>query len=103
MKIRINHSDLELIQGDITESETDAVVNPANSELILGDGVAGAIRKKGGAPFRMNATGSEIARSGKPSSPQEDNCVQSMLFMPLAQDGGKGTRKTNLRTRPSNV
>ena len=48
MKIRINHSDLELIQGDITESEPDAVVNPANSELILGVGVAGAIRKKGG-------------------------------------------------------
>ena len=48
MKIHINHSDLELIQGDITESETDAVVNPANSKLILGDGVAGAIRKKGG-------------------------------------------------------
>ena len=39
---------LKLIQGDITERETDAIVNAANSNLILGAGVAGAIRRKGG-------------------------------------------------------
>jgi O-acetyl-ADP-ribose deacetylase (regulator of RNase III) len=39
---------LELVEGDITEMDTDAIVNPANSRLILGGGVAGAIRRKGG-------------------------------------------------------
>ncbi|MHC4623512.1 MAG: macro domain-containing protein [Planctomycetota bacterium] len=48
MKIQINNSVLELIEGDITEMQTDAIVNAANAQLILGGGVAGAIRKKGG-------------------------------------------------------
>ena len=39
---------LELIQGDITEMKTDAIVNAANAALQLGGGVAGAIRRKGG-------------------------------------------------------
>jgi O-acetyl-ADP-ribose deacetylase len=35
-------------QGDLTESECEAVVNAANTDLMLGGGVAGAIRTKGG-------------------------------------------------------
>ena len=37
-----------LREGDITEQEVDAIVNAANSALVLGAGVAGAIREKGG-------------------------------------------------------
>ncbi len=48
MQIEINHKTLELVEGNITEQETDAIVNAANSSLILGAGVAGAIRSKGG-------------------------------------------------------
>ena len=35
-------------QGDLTEMDTDAIVNAANNDLKLGAGVAGAIRRKGG-------------------------------------------------------
>ena len=46
--IRLNGTQLELIEGDITVLDVEAIVNPANEELKLGSGVAGAIREKGG-------------------------------------------------------
>ena len=46
--MKVKDTEILLIQGDITEQDTDAVVNAANRELILGGGVAGAIRRKGG-------------------------------------------------------
>lgn len=39
---------IHLLQGDITDSDAEAIVNAANTDLWLGAGVAGAIRKKGG-------------------------------------------------------
>ena len=48
MKWTINGKELQLLQGDITEMDTDAIVNAANKDLVLGAGVAGAIRTKGG-------------------------------------------------------
>ncbi|HID38386.1 MAG TPA: macro domain-containing protein [Calditrichaeota bacterium] len=39
---------IHLVQGDITEMQVEAIVNAANAQLILGGGVAGAIRRKGG-------------------------------------------------------
>lgn len=39
---------IEIIQGDITDADVDAVVNAANNDLQLGAGVAGAIRRRGG-------------------------------------------------------
>ncbi len=48
MKIKINNTVLGLIQDDITEQTTDAIVNAANSILQMGGGVAGAIKRRGG-------------------------------------------------------
>jgi O-acetyl-ADP-ribose deacetylase len=45
---KINGKLLRLVQGDITERDTEAIVNAANSYLRHGGGVAGAIVRKGG-------------------------------------------------------
>src|SRR4029077_17482671 len=37
-----------IIAGDLVEQEVDAIVNAANTDLVLGGGVAGAIRSRGG-------------------------------------------------------
>jgi len=47
-ELTIESSKIKLVQGDITELEMDAIVNAANAQLIMGGGVAGAIRRKGG-------------------------------------------------------
>jgi O-acetyl-ADP-ribose deacetylase (regulator of RNase III) len=48
MKADIANTVIELLDSDITEMDTDAIINAANSMLIMGGGVAGAIKRKGG-------------------------------------------------------
>jgi O-acetyl-ADP-ribose deacetylase (regulator of RNase III) len=72
MKAPIHKSTLEVVQGDITQQETEAIGNAANSALAGGGGVDGAIHRAGGpsimselrARYKGCPTGSAVITGG---------------------------------------
>ena len=53
--MRIGSCGIKIIYGDITDMAVDAIVNAANNKLLMGGGVAGAIKRKGGASIEDEA------------------------------------------------
>lgn len=55
MKTKVGKATISIERGDITDAEVDAIVNAANSQLWMGAGVAGSIKRKGGSVIEEDA------------------------------------------------
>jgi O-acetyl-ADP-ribose deacetylase (regulator of RNase III) len=69
--IRIGRAEVEAVQGDITTEDVDAIICPANNYLWMGSGIAGRLKKAGGAGIETEAVaqgpvevGSAVVTSG---------------------------------------
>jgi O-acetyl-ADP-ribose deacetylase len=55
MQVKIGQAVLELVEGDLTQQDTEALVNAANESLRVGGGVDGAINRAGGPRIQEEA------------------------------------------------
>ena len=102
-EIIIKNSIIKLAQGDITELNTDVIVNAANAQLILGGGVAGAIRRKGGSAIQEECdkiggtfVGGAIITSG-------GNLKARHVIHAVGPRMGEGNEDTKLKNAVANI
>jgi len=57
MGVKIKNTEIKIIRGDIATLKVDVIVNNANNKLVMGSGVAAAIKRKGGKIIEDEAVG----------------------------------------------
>ena len=94
-----------LRKGDLTEADVDAVVNAANNDLILGGGVAGAIRARGGPSIQAECDKlgpipigeAAITRAGRLKCQHVIHAASMRLGGSTSEDGLRNSTRNALR------
>jgi O-acetyl-ADP-ribose deacetylase (regulator of RNase III) len=94
---------IKLSHGDLTEVDTDAIVNAANNDLILGGGVAGAIRVKGGPTIQEDCNRIGAIALGEAAITGAGRLRARHVIHAASMRLGESTSEANLRAATRNA
>jgi len=89
---------IKVIHGDITDEDTEAIVNAANSSLKHGGGVAGAIVRKGGAVIQEESDKIGYVPVGKAVYTSAGNLKANYVIHTVGPVWGEGNEEEKLRS-----
>jgi len=93
MQVKVNEAILEIVEGDITQQDTEAIVNAANEQLRVGGGVDGAINRAGGPAIQAEARQIGYCPTGKAVITTGGNLKAKYVIHtvgPIYRGGGSG-------------
>ena len=93
---------ISLRQGDLTDTDVDAIVNAANNDLMLGGGVAGAIRVKGGREIQQECDRIGPIALGEAAITGAGRLRARHVIHAASMRLGGSTSETNLRAATRN-
>jgi len=91
------------LKGDITDLAVDAIVNAANTDLVLGAGVAGAIRRKGGSKIQEDCDAIGPIRLGETAVTTGGNLRANYVIHAASMRLGGQTTAESLRLATHNT
>jgi O-acetyl-ADP-ribose deacetylase (regulator of RNase III) len=91
------------LKGDITDLAVDAIVNAANTDLVLGAGVAGAIRRKGGSRIQEDCDAIGSIRLGETAVTMGGNLRANYVIHAASMRLGGQTTADSLRLATHNT
>jgi O-acetyl-ADP-ribose deacetylase len=92
-----------IIAGDLVEQDVDAIVNAANNELVLGGGVAGAIRSRGGPSIQQECDAHGPVAVGEAALTGAGELTARHVIHAASMALGGGTSTESLRSSMDNV
>ncbi len=97
-ELKIGNKVVKVIHGDITEEDTEAIVNAANSHLQHGGGVAGAIVRKGGTVIQEESNRIGYVPVGSAAITSAGNLKANYVIHAVGPVWGEGDEENKLRS-----
>ena len=92
-----------ILDGDLVEQEVDSIVNAANSDLVLGGGVAGAIRRRGGLAIQQECDAHGPVKVGEAAITGAGNLPAHHVIHAASMALGGRTTAQSLKSSMDNV